>query len=356
MLEVDITLRRKSFSLRINESFASGITGVYGRNGSGKTSMLLTIAGLEKTSQGRLVLNGRELLNSAKRIDMAVEKRRIGYVFQEGRLFPHMKIEKNLRYGFRKNHEAWVTFNEVVELLELQGLLKQSPAQISGGEKQRVALGRAMLSSPEIILLDEPFSAVDITLRRQIIPFIIRIQKRLQVPVLVVSHDLPDLLKLTNRLMIIQNGECLGHGVYHDLLLKSETSEILSAQSLLNVIDVEIVENKSSSMTAKVHQSQEIFIKCKKSQLHREGQALKVIIQADDISLAKRKVVDISVQNQLPGKITAILQRDSRLFCVVEVGFKLLVEITKDSLKQLDLAEGSQVWCLFKSAATDVVG
>ena len=171
MTEVDIILPRKNFELSICEQFSDGITGIFGPSGSGKTSLLHTISGLETPKKGRLVVNNRVLFDSGKGINLPVEKRNIGYVFQEGRLFPHMTVEKNLLYGLKKNGNSNVGFDEVIDLLNLGHLLKSKPSQISGGERQRTALGRSLLSSPEILLLDEPFSAVDTRLRKQILPF-----------------------------------------------------------------------------------------------------------------------------------------------------------------------------------------
>ena len=227
MTEIDILLPRKNFDITINEVFCDGITGIFGPSGSGKTSMLQAIAGLALPKSGYIKTGGRVLFDSRKKINVPVEKRRVGYVFQEGRLFPHMTVEKNLLYGYKKDDGDGVKFNEVVDLLKLENLLTRRPWQISGGERQRTALGRSLLSSPDILLLDEPFSAVDTALRSRIIPFITKIQQRVRIPILVVSHEMPDLLKLTDRLCIIKEGQCHGHGKYSELFGK-DTISIMS--------------------------------------------------------------------------------------------------------------------------------
>ena len=214
MTKVDIILPRKNFDLIIHQTFSDGITGIYGPSGSGKTSLLQAISGLALPKSGHISIDKRTVFDTKRKINIPVEKRNIGYVFQEGRLFPHMTVEKNLLYGQKKEKNRKVGFREVVDLFNLSHLLKSKPWQISGGERQRTALGRSLLSSPDILLLDEPFSAVDTRLRDQILPFILKIQQKVQVPILVVSHDLPDLLKLTNILCIIKDGRCLGQFLF----------------------------------------------------------------------------------------------------------------------------------------------
>ncbi len=360
MTEVDITLPRKNFDLVIRESFFDGITGIFGPSGSGKTSLLQAISGLAVPNRGRISIANRTIFDAAQRINLPAEKRNIGYVFQEGRLFPHMSIEKNLAYGLRKNGNNTVKFNEVVELLNLGHLLKSKPAMISGGERQRTALGRSLLSSPDILLLDEPFSAVDVLLRSQILPFIIRIQQKIQIPMLVVSHDLPDILKLTNTLCIIEKGQCIGHGEYYDLLKIKSFSEIIGATSLVNAIHMTVLQTKPESGLAILgwkQNKQEVYIKCEKSKITcKEGQDIKIFIHADDIALSTERLNNVSIQNQVEGIVTDIIERGASLLCIVDAGFKLVVEITFESQKRLKIEKGKKIWCLFKSVAIDVAG
>jgi len=222
MIEVDIQLPRRRFDLIIQETFGPGITGLYGSSGAGKTSLLQAIAGINTPKEGRIVVNDRVLFDSQKRIHIPIEKRHIGYVFQEGRLFPHLTVEQNLNYGIKENSTLEVSFKEIIDLLQLESLLKQRPNQISGGERQRTALGRALLSSPSLLLLDEPLSAIDIRLRQPILSFLSTIQTRLQIPMLIISHDLTDLLKLTDALCIIEGGKCIGHGKHEALCVRPE--------------------------------------------------------------------------------------------------------------------------------------
>lgn len=359
MTEVDVLLPRKNFDLKIRETFSPGITGIFGPSGSGKTSLLQAIAGLEKPLKGFITVSGRTLFDSSRNINVPVENRNIGYVFQEGRLFPHMDIRKNLMYGWMNNRSNKIGFDEVVDLLQLDGLLDSKPGSISGGERQRVALGRSLLSSPDILLLDEPFSAVDIRLRKQILPFILRIQRKVNIPVLVVSHDLPDLLRLTNKLIIIDEGYCLGHGEYHDLLRIPQISNFFGDKSLVNSLTVKVKSSSSESdLTLLAHpENPEVVIKCNRSsEEYRKEQEVRIFIDADDIALSNRKLKDITIQNQIPGTVTDLIARGSTLLCIVNSGFELVVEITVESQKRMEIKKGSKVWCLFKSVAIDVAG
>ncbi len=360
MTEVDILLPRKNFEVEIKEKFSAGITGIYGPSGSGKTSLLHTISGLIVPHQGKITVGGKVLFDKANGINIPVEKRNIGYVFQEGRLFPHINVEKNLMFGYKKNAENNVSFHEVVELLNLEQLLKNKPSELSGGERQRTALGRSLLSSPDILLLDEPFSAVDVNLRKQILPFIIRIQQKVKIPILVVSHDLLDLLKLTELLCVIKEGKCLGHGTFYSLLKNKEISSICGSGPLVNSIEMKVAKTAPGNGLTILYwknEKREVFIKCEKSKdKYTINQHIKIFINADDIALSTQQLNNVTIQNQVEGNMLDIIERESSLLCVVDCGFNLVVEITGQSKKRLGIDQGSKVWCLFKSVAIDVAG
>ncbi len=241
MISVDIVLPRKSFDITLNELFGVGITGVFGPSGSGKSSLLNAVAGLTIPDRGCIVINGCEVFNAASGKNVPVHQRRIGYVFQDGRLFPHMTVEKNLRYGIDKHRDNILGFGDVVDLLKLGHILDSRPAVISGGEYQRVALGRALLSSPQVLLLDEPFSAIDAALRSQIIPYLLDLHRQISIPMLVVSHEITDLLKLTNRLCILRAGRCVGYGEYESLLGTAAVTGLLKNGSVPNAIGAFLV-------------------------------------------------------------------------------------------------------------------
>lgn len=207
-IDLDLTARQGAFELRIAATLADPSTGILGPSGSGKTTLLHVIAGLIRPVQGRIVVDGVVLDDTAARIHVPVHLRRIGMVFQHGRLLPHLTVDGNLRFGERllPPDQRRVAFREVVELLELAPLLTRRPAGLSGGERQRVALGRALLASPRILLLDEPLAALDQRLKQQVLPFLHRVLTDLRIPFLYVSHDLTEMHGLVGELLTIDQG------------------------------------------------------------------------------------------------------------------------------------------------------
>lgn len=209
MIEVRAKLKRKHFELDINLSLNERITALFGPSGAGKSTVLNIIAGIIKPDHGSILINGEILFDSDKGIDLPIYKRRIGLVFQEGRLFPHLTVDDNLKYALNLNSKQnqLVSYSRVLELLELEQLLKQKPHQISGGEKQRVALGRALLSSPRTLMLDEPLASLDERLKDQILPFLKLVALEINVPIIYISHSMDEVRQITKNVMHLENGK-----------------------------------------------------------------------------------------------------------------------------------------------------
>lgn len=187
----------------------SGITAIFGPSGSGKTSVINMVAGLLKPDKGQIYFDGEPLFDSRKNINVPPNKRHLGYIFQDGRLFPHLSVRSNLSYGMRlipKNRRR-LGFYDVVSLLELEELLDRRPAKLSGGEKQRVAIGRALLTSPSLLLMDEPLSSLDGRRKSEILPFISRMQKKFLIPVLYVSHSTDELVSIADSVIVLGLGK-----------------------------------------------------------------------------------------------------------------------------------------------------
>ncbi|WP_323813192.1 ATP-binding cassette domain-containing protein [Cellvibrio sp. NN19] len=209
MLELNLAFRRDDFYLQIQQNFSAPISGVLGASGSGKSTLLALIAGLLKPQHGRIILNGKTLCDTSARTWVPAHQRHIGLVFQDGQLLPHLSVRNNLVYGFNNIAPAQrrFTVDAIVELLEIGSLLERKPAQLSGGEKQRVALGRAVLYSPELLLLDEPLSALDERLKQQILPFFLRIYDECKIPMLYVTHALSEVEFLDAPCFVMQSGK-----------------------------------------------------------------------------------------------------------------------------------------------------
>ena len=354
MIDVDITFPRKHFDIVLQEEFHRGITGIFGPSGSGKTSLLQAISGLSSPASGRIAINGRTVFDTHGGVNVPTAERNIGYVFQEGRLFPHMTVEKNLRYGIKKRNPK-VDFDEVVQMLDLGRILKSRPASISGGERQRTALGRTLLTSPDALLLDEPFSALDTQLRNQILPFLLKVQQKFDVPMLVVSHDLPDLLKLTHSLCLLHEGRCVGHDTYHQLLKSSASAAVLGQTPVLNVIDMQVgTADPDTGLVRLVFHREDrtVTVKCEKTEMFRfPGKTVRIFLNADDIALSAQKPSEMTIQNQIEGTVVDIIDRGTKMLCIVDVGFRLLVEITAASQTKMNIVPGRRMWCLFKAVA-----
>lgn len=199
--DVDVVLPRGAPPLAVRFVAGEGLTALFGASGAGKTSTLDAIAGLLRPSQGRIAVAGRVLFDSATRIDLAPEARRCGYVFQDGRLFPHRSVRDNLLYGWRlaREERRWMAFDDAVAFLGIRGLLGRMPRTLSGGEAQRVAIGRALLSGPSFLLMDEPLASLDAPRREEIMAVIERIRDQLALPILYVSHDRTEVERLAGQ-------------------------------------------------------------------------------------------------------------------------------------------------------------
>ena len=349
---INITYTRGDFKLQMNVDIPSGIVGVFGESGHGKSSLLKLLAGIENPDEGEIVVHGKTMFNKATGERVAARKRKVGLVFQEGRLFPHMSVRKNLLYGYHPS--SGIYFNEVIDLLELGGLLDRKPQDCSGGENQRIAIGRMLLSSPEILMLDEPFSSLDQRLRRNIIPYLIRIHEKYKLPILVVSHDICDLLMLTNQLMVIKDGGIAGLGDYHDLLFDPVCSPLLMNGEETNAVRLKAESiDRVNGMTAFYYYSEypsNYLLIDSDAELMPDDQLI-LNIPPSSISLSLERINFISARNQLEAVITGIKENGKRVFCQVDVGFPLLVEITHQALIKMSLKEGMIVYCMFKTSA-----
>ncbi len=219
-IEFQYALKRGGFSLDVEASLATrGITGVFGPSGAGKTTLLRCLAGLEPDASGRMTMGDEVLDQGAQRTP--VHRRRIGYVFQEPRLFPHLDVRGNLEYGAKRAvGNNGIRFDDVVDMLRLGALIDRKPSGLSGGESQRVAIGRALLSSPRLMLMDEPVTALDVESRQEVLPFIEALHAQAEMPILYVSHGVDETLRLCDDLLVLDRGRKLAHGSLNDVLME----------------------------------------------------------------------------------------------------------------------------------------
>lgn len=362
MLDLDITLRRKAFTLRIAQEIHNDVLGVFGPSGSGKSTLLSVLAGLEPSAVGRVVLDGNVLQDSAKGVFVPPEQRRIGLAFQANHLFPHLNVERNLRYGRpRRDSRDGPQLEDVTNLLELGGLLPRRIGELSGGEAKRVALGRAILSRPRVLLLDEPLAGLDEALRCQILPYLRRLREAFSIPMLIVSHRLEEILELTDCMMVLRDGAVLGQGRFAELTCRKALLGVLHHLGLRSVLRLRVrqvrpeqgvtlcepAEGWSPTM-ASWDAPLEIRVPLTDAQ---PGDSLHAMLSAGDVVLARQPVDGVSMQNQIPGRIEHITVLPERCTCLIDIGTELLAEVTHDAVRRLDLAAGRDVWCLFKTQA-----
>jgi len=220
MIDVDIERRLGAFALAVRFAIDVPVVGVFGHSGAGKTSVVDSIAGILTPDRGRIVVNGITLFDSAQGIDVAVDQRRVGYVFQDPLLFPHLDVRANLHYGLRLRAaaERIVEPTQVIELLGLQTMLRRRPTTLSGGERQRVAIGRALLAQPRILLMDEPLSALDLARRGEILDYIERLRTALRIPIVYVTHSIAEIARLADAAVLLDGGRCVAAGAVGDVL------------------------------------------------------------------------------------------------------------------------------------------
>jgi molybdate transport system ATP-binding protein len=228
MLDMQVRRQQGAFTVEATiKQTEMGITALFGSSGAGKTSIVNMLAGLRRPDTGHIVINSRCLFDSAKGIDLPVHRRRIGYVFQDGRLLPHLSVRANLNFGLRLTpaERRYISFDAVVDLLGIGHLLDRRPAKLSGGEKQRVAIGRALLTSPELLLMDEPLASLDSARKSEVLPFIRRLSREFRVPIIYVSHALEEILNIADHLVVMEGGRVIVSGSVGSILTVEQISQ-----------------------------------------------------------------------------------------------------------------------------------
>ncbi len=352
-LRANFTFRRGDFELAVDLQLPPGIIALFGPSGSGKTTLLHVLAGLLRPQEGSLHLQDRCLSDADKGLFVQPHQRRVGLLFQDLRLFPHLSAGDNLLFGHRlagAGREGPAP-KEVVEALELGPLLQRQPAHLSGGERQRVALGRALLASPGLLLMDEPLAALDLQLRRQILPYLRWVQERWQIPIVYVSHSLPEILDLTEQMVVLGQGKVCGHGEVFDVLgqtLHGEQVEPFSTASLLKVV-VGFSHEEGDYVRAVVGE-QELTLPFKALS---PGYAGKVAVGPDDVMLALQPLSGVSARNQLKGTVVRLSPLHGRQLVHVQIAEDAVIraELTQNAIDDLGIQIGGQVVCVVKTSS-----
>jgi molybdate transport system ATP-binding protein len=358
-MSLEVTAKATLGNFVLDAAFASEgrITALFGRSGSGKTTLVNIIAGLLRPERGQVVVDGTVLFDSDAGIDVPSHKRRIGYVFQEARLFPHLTVKHNLLYGrwFTPKDARHVSLDEVVDLLGLKDLLERGTAQLSGGEKQRVAIGRALLCSPRLLLMDEPLASLDDARKSELLPFIERLRDDARVPIVYVSHAVPEVVRLATTLVLLSDGRVVATGPTAEVLGRLDLFPITGPIEAGAVIEGAVEAHDEHAELTHVRSRAGLF-RVPRLDL-APGTRVRMRVRARDVIIAVAPPQGLSALNVLPGKVVEVgpLQgpvADIALDCG---GERLLAELTRQSVEVLQLAPGRDVFALVKSVTFDQV-
>ncbi|MEM6595074.1 MAG: molybdenum ABC transporter ATP-binding protein [Pseudomonadota bacterium] len=348
--EIRLRHRWPGFALDVTaESAAGGVCALFGPSGSGKTSVIRTIAGLMQAQEAFIRIGDRVLTDTARGVFVKPHERRVGYVFQDARLFPHLSVAQNLAYGARAQRP--VNRDAVVDVLGISALLDRAPRDLSGGEAQRVAIGRALLSAPDILLMDEPLAALDAPRRADILPYLDRLREVSQVQCFYVSHAMDEVARLADTLVLMREGRALRTGALGDILSDPEAMPEIGLREAGSVIDVTVAERDAGDGLSALNSSAGTLWLPRVDAA--SGQAMRVRIRAADIILSKDRPDGLSALNCLPATITGLHFGAGP---GVAVGLRsgtdrLLARITARSARIMKLAEGGQVFAVIKTVS-----
>jgi molybdate transport system ATP-binding protein len=356
MLEMAVEKHLDPFTIDVNIACeTTGIVALFGRSGAGKTSLVNMLAGLLRPDRGRIAVNGTPLFDSGQGIDLPPERRRLGYVFQEGRLFPHMSVRANLHYGLRRVPvaERAIGPDQVIALLGLEAILGRRPHRLSGGEKQRVALGRALLASPRLLLMDEPLASLDQPRKDEVLPFIERLRDELKIPIVYVSHSMPEIVRLADTMVLMSDGRVEAVGAVDELTSRLDLRPLTGRYEAGAVIQARVAgQDRNFGLTDLIFAGGRLRVPHVNLPV---GTHLRLRIRARDVALALEVPRRSSILNAIPAVVRDIgaeagPQVDLRLEAG---GASFWARITRRSLVDLGLRPGTAVTALIKAVAID---
>jgi molybdate transport system ATP-binding protein len=353
MFSVAVKKRRGSFQLDAQfESPTPGVVALFGRSGCGKSTLVQIIAGLLDADSGRIALDQSLLLDTAAHLNVPAERRRIGVVFQDARLFPHMSVAANLNYGRKRAAPPFfVTLDAVADLLGIGGLMNRRTHQLSGGERQRVAIGRALLSQPQLLLLDEPLASLDAARRGEVLPYLESLRDQLAIPMAYVSHDFDEVLRLATHLVLMDAGRTIAQGELTAMSLNPDLRAIIGPEAVGAIVEGTVLGPDAASGLTR--------LRVGRGELKVEplpaaaGTRLRVQLLARDLIVATSAPRDLSVRNVIEGVVTQVAGDSGGSDLVsIDIGGALIVaRITRAASRELALTPGRPVWALVKSVS-----
>lgn len=340
-----------NFRLEVDLTISSGITILFGASGAGKTALLDCIAGLTVPDAGKIAIADRFLFNSEQGSNLPVQNRRIGYVFQDLALFPHLSAARNIAYGLaaltreeqRKRSEA------ILESFHVAHVRDRKPTEISGGERQRVALARALVTDPCVLLLDEPMAALDAATKAKIIDDLRAWNRAHGIPILYVTHSREEVFALGERVIMLENGRVIAHGSPHEVMTAPRQETVAQLAGFENIFDALVIASHEDrgTMTCRIgNSSVELETPLVRAQV---GSALRIGIRAGDILLATIRPQGLSARNLIPGRLVSLEQRDVIVSARVDCGVQMEVHLTLAARDALQLTSGCEVWLIVKT-------
>lgn len=349
MLELNFHQRLGDLDLHVNTTLpASGITAVFGVSGAGKTSLINAVVGLTRPQSGRIVLNDRVLMDAERRVYLTPEKRHVGYVFQDARLFPHYRVQGNLRYGMAASMKP--QFDAIVSLLGIEALLNRYPMTLSGGEKQRVAIGRALLTAPELLLMDEPLASLDLPRKRELLPYLETLAGEVNVPILYVSHSMEEIVRLADWVVVLDKGKVKAEGKLEEVWASSAMRPWLSSDEQSSILRVSVREHHPHyAMTALALGEQTLWVNRVQAD---PGAPLRIRINAVDVSLVFEPAKASSIRNVLPAQILECIDVDAQVEVKLDVSGQILwARVSPWARDELALRAGQHVYAQVKSVS-----
>lgn len=344
-MNLSVALRHRFPGLELDVAFDApkGVTALFGPSGCGKSTTIAAIAGLLRPDQGRIALSGRVLFDD--RTDLSPQARRIGCVFQDARLFPHMTVERNLRYPSRWRRNAARDFDRIVEMLALGPLLKRHPTTLSGGEKQRTAIGRALLSDPALLVMDEPLAALDEARKAEIMPWLERLRDEVHLPILYVSHSVPEVLRLANTVVLMRAGRVVHSGSLHEILADPRLAPELGSREAGALIAARVEGREDDGMLRVATSGGTMLLPGISAS---PGTLLRLRILAHEVILSREAPRGLSALNVLATRVSAISDGMVQLRIGDE---RMLAQVTPRSIHALDLTAGSDCYAIIKSVS-----
>jgi molybdate transport system ATP-binding protein len=354
-LRVDVGKRMGAFALAADFRSSGRVTALFGRSGAGKTTLVNLIAGLLRPDRGVIEVDGTVLFDSAAGIDLPAHRRRIGYVFQEGRLFPHYSVLGNLLYGRRRSNRrtGGSEFAAIVDLLGVAGLLDRRPASLSGGEKQRVAIGRALLASPRLLLMDEPLASLDQARKAEILPYIERLRDEMRLPIVYVSHAVDEVARIADTLVLLADGKAVATGTVNEVLARLDLRPRTGQFEASVVLNARIrSSDREAGTTLLDHPAGRLSVPLLTG---AQGTPVRLRVRARDVALAVGEPGRLSIRNRLAATVAEIAAGPPPTVNVrLDIaGEPLIATITGEALAELDLKVGQPVTALIKSASFD---